>query len=145
MKAIFPNARVPLESDLTIITDKSDSTVSDSAGSFIVGFVVFIVALLISRHLIFSFIFSIGVTIIIYYFSIRTSANQNRVKLENIEFEKLFDVKCTDQVTSRMILTPAFMNRIVEFVKKTGNTYEFLFQENSVYIKRHINGTYLEA
>jgi hypothetical protein len=62
-----------------------------------------------------------------------------------MEFEKMFDVKCEDQVTSRMIITPAFMDRIVSFVNKTGNQYEFLMQGNTLYIKRHIVGAYLEA
>lgn len=68
-----------------------------------------------------------------------------RVKLENIEFEKFFDVYCEDQVTSRMIITPAFMDRLVQFVQKTGNQYEFLFRSNIMYVKRKISGTYLEA
>lgn len=62
-----------------------------------------------------------------------------------MEFEKLFDVKCEDQVTSRMIITPAFMDRIVSFVNKTGNQYEFLMQGNTMYIKRQVTGSYLEA
>jgi hypothetical protein len=44
-----------------------------------------------------------------------------------------------------MIITPAFMDRIVSFVKKTGNQYEFLMQGNTMYIKRIIHGNYLEA
>jgi hypothetical protein len=80
----------------------------------------------------------------IYFFQNR-SRSKNRVQLENIEFEKLFDVKCEDQVTSRMIITPAFMDRIVSFVNKTGNQYEFLMQGNTMYIKRQIQGSYLEA
>jgi len=80
----------------------------------------------------------------IYHFR-KNSQSKNRVQLENIEFEKLFDVKCEDQVTSRMIITPAFMDRIVSFVNKTGNQYEFLMQGNTMYIKRQISGSYLEA
>jgi hypothetical protein len=48
-------------------------------------------------------------------------------------------------VTSRMIITPAFMDRLVTFVKNTGNQYEFLFQQNTLFIKRKISGNYLEA
>ena len=44
-----------------------------------------------------------------------------------------------------MIITPAFMDRIVSFVHKTGNRYEFLMQGNTMYIKRYIDGSYLEA
>ncbi len=65
--------------------------------------------------------------------------------MENIEFEKMFDVKCEDQITSRMILTPAFMDRIVQFVQKTNHRYEFLFESNILYVKRHILSSYLEA
>ena len=79
------------------------------------------------------------------YIHSKKKMNMHRVELENIEFEKLFDVKCEDQVTSRMILTPAFMDRIVSFVHKTGNQYEFLFQGNTMYIKRKILGKYLEV
>ena len=79
------------------------------------------------------------------YIHSKKKMNIHRVELENIEFEKLFDVKCQDQVKSRMILTPAFMDRIVSFVHKTGNQYEFLFQGNTMYIKRKILGKYLEV
>ena len=37
------------------------------------------------------------------------------------------------------------MDKIVAFVNKTGNQYEFLLRDNIMYIKRKINGTYLEA
>jgi len=68
-----------------------------------------------------------------------------RVQLENIEFEKLFDVYCDDPIASRMIVTPAFMDRIVQLVQKTNNQYEFLFRSNILYIKRKIQGPYLEV
>ena len=71
--------------------------------------------------------------------------NKNRVTLEDVEFETLFDAHCEDQVTSRMILTPAFMMKMVDFVKKTGNTYSFLFTNNTVYIKRKIKKKYMEV
>jgi DNA replication protein DnaD len=44
-----------------------------------------------------------------------------------------------------MIITPAFMDRIVSFVHKTGNQYEFLMQGNTMYLKRTIHGSYLES
>jgi len=44
-----------------------------------------------------------------------------------------------------MIITPAFMDRIVTFVNKTGNQYEFMMQGNTMYIKRQIHKNYLEA
>ncbi len=82
---------------------------------------------------------------LIGYFVFKNKKEKLRVKLENIEFEKFFDVYCDDQVTSRMIITPAFMDRLVQFAQKTGNQYEFLFRSNIMYVKRKINGAYLEA
>ncbi len=79
------------------------------------------------------------------YFQKRKKQKPERIELENVEFEKRFDVHCNDPITSRMIITPAFMDRIVSFVEKTGNNYEFLFCTNTMYVKRKINGTYLES
>jgi hypothetical protein len=70
---------------------------------------------------------------------------KKRIILEDVEFEKIFDVNCDDEVTSRMILTPAFMDKLVTFVKKTGNTYSFLFTNNTVYIKRKVHKKYMEV
>lgn len=69
----------------------------------------------------------------------------SRIKLESIEFEKYFDVYSDDPVASRMIITPAFMDRVVRFIQKTESKYEFLFQSNIMYVKRLISGQYLEA
>lgn len=67
-------------------------------------------------------------------------ANHNRVKLENVAFEKIFDVNCEDQIMSRMVLTPAFMDRLVTFVGKTGGKYEFFFEDENLYVKKILNG-----
>ena len=71
--------------------------------------------------------------------------NNNRVKLENVEFEKLFDVKCEDQIMSRRVLTPAFMDRLVNFVKKTNGKYEFMFEGETLYVKKILTGSFLEV
>jgi hypothetical protein len=145
MRVYFPNARIPLTSNLIIKTDQID-TVSKS-NIFLPLFIGVIVG--ISVSIIVGNIF-IGLVVGaicgtgIYYLQ-RIGYNKHRVQLENIEFEKLFDVRCDDQITSRMIITPAFMDRLVTLVKKTGNRYEFLLQNNIMYIKRQITGTYLEA
>ena len=44
-----------------------------------------------------------------------------------------------------MILTPVFMDKLVNFVQKTGNTYSFFFTQNTVYIKRKIVKKYMEV
>ncbi|MDG1708059.1 MAG: DUF3137 domain-containing protein [Emcibacteraceae bacterium] len=41
----------------------------------------------------------------------------NRVKLEDPEFERQFEVHSTDQVEARYLLTPRFMERVVDFSK----------------------------
>ena len=44
---------------------------------------------------------------------------KKRVVLEDIEFEKIYDVRCEHEISSRMILTPIFMEKLVNFTKKT--------------------------
>lgn len=65
---------------------------------------------------------------------------KNRVKLENIEFEKEFDVYCEDQIESRKLLTPSFMYRLVDFVNKISRerVYELYFHKNIFYVKYNI-------
>jgi len=55
------------------------------------------------------------------------------VKLENPDFEKAFVVYGTDQVEARYILTPALMERIMDFQKKSGKIY-LSFLHSKVYI-----------
>lgn len=150
MKASFPSARIPINTDLYIFWDQADSS---HAGKILIPIIATIFGWIFSSILlamihesltIFGILWGISIGLLVYRYYIK-HLNKNRVKLENIEFEKLFDVKCEDQVTSRMIITPAFMNRIVQFIEKTGNKYEFIFQSNVMYVKRIISGPYLEA
>ncbi len=153
MKAVFPSTRIPLTSDLYITHDEADGWNGSNYiwpilwAIFGMFFWFFIMMMLTdnSSFVFFGTIVIGGLTWYTIYHTRKKSQNTNRVQLENIEFEKLFDVKCEDQVTSRMIITPAFMDRIVSFVNKTGNQYEFLMQGNTMYIKRQIQGNYLEA
>ena len=55
------------------------------------------------------------------------------IKLENPDFEKAFAVYGTDQVEARYILTPALMERIMEFKKKSGKIH-LSFLHSKVYI-----------
>lgn len=57
----------------------------------------------------------------------------SRVKLEDIEFEKYFEVYGTDQVESRYLLSPAFMSRIVDLKKRTKKDFQFSFKDSKVY------------
>lgn len=82
---------------------------------------------------------------VIAYLWRKNYINKHRVQLENIEFEKYFDVQCADQVGSRMIVTPAFMDRLVVLAKKGKYKYELLYESDCFYIKWNINSSYLEV
>ena len=64
-----------------------------------------------------------------------------RVKLEDVEFEKEFVVYSTDQVESRYILTPGLMKRIVDYKRKTRRDISLSFSSNRLYltIPNHVN------
>ncbi len=148
MKIQFPHARIPLGSDMYIVSDMNETSLGIK--SYIGGWVIVIISSIIfwfEQGFIAGSLFFLALIAIIVgsFLYSRKRFNKTRVKLENITFEKLFDVRCEDQVTSRMILTPAFMDRLVSFVEKTGNQYEFLFQQNVMYVKRKIHWAYLEA
>ncbi|MDB3904991.1 DUF3137 domain-containing protein [Crocinitomicaceae bacterium] len=65
------------------------------------------------------------------------------VKLENPDFEKAFVVYGTDQVETRYILTPALIQRIMDFQKKSGKIYlSFLYSK--VYIAISLNKNLFE-
>lgn len=153
MRAAFPHARIPLSSDLLITHDIADSWLSNKLifpilGLFFwttISLVILSLVIINSWTLIFTSLMIGGCIWYSIHYFYQKNINTNRVQLENMEFEKLFDVKCEDQVTSRMIITPAFMDRIISFVNKTGNSYEFLLRDNIMYIKRQIKGNYLEA
>jgi len=44
-----------------------------------------------------------------------------------------------------MIITPAFMDRLVTFAKKSKYQYEFLFTPECFYIKWNVSSNYLEV
>lgn len=67
------------------------------------------------------------------------------VKLEDIEFEKAFAVYGTDQIEARYILSPALMQRIMEFRKKTKATISLSFIQSHVYIGIPVNKDLFEA
>ena len=141
----FPNARIPMEHDLFIMKDYLDS---QSAWKYVIplviGICVGIPAYLFSTSIPIASVVCL-IAVVASYFWMMKYKSKNRIALENTWFEKLFDVKCEDPVTSRMILTPAFMDRLTSFVEKTGNEYEFLFESNIIYIKRKIRKEYLEV
>lgn len=56
------------------------------------------------------------------------------IKLEDPEFEKLFVVYGTDQVTSRYVLSTSLMKRILNFSDKVGKLPSLSFVDSKVYI-----------
>lgn len=56
------------------------------------------------------------------------------VELENPEFEAHFKVRSTDANAARYILTPSFMERIVEIKKKMGVHLQLSFQDGEVVV-----------
>jgi hypothetical protein len=55
------------------------------------------------------------------------------IKLENIEFEKLFVVYGSDQIEARYILTPSMMEAMVKIVKRYNKNVFFSFIGSRVY------------
>ena len=54
-------------------------------------------------------------------------------RLENVDFEKLYSVYCTDQQEARYILTPKFMELIMQ-AKGTFGDIRLSFHDNSVFV-----------
>ena len=137
--------RIPLTNDLFIRTDEADSVTGSLGYALIGGFIGGFIGIFLSE---FSGMLAICITLIgaaIGYFWRRSYIDTHRVKLENLEFEKLFDVQCEDQVTSRMIVTPAFMDRLVTLAKQSNYRYELLYRADCFYIKWNIRASYLEV
>ncbi len=57
-----------------------------------------------------------------------------RVKLENPEFEELYEVYGTNQTESRYVLTPAMMEAMVNIRNQYGNLASFSFVGSKVYV-----------
>lgn len=87
----------------------------------------------------------VGCVYIFQYF-----ANKKRVKMENIDFEKRFDVFCEDPEQTRQLLTPSFMYRILDYIDKIDpkRVYTFHFDQDHFFVKYDIlasrKGNYME-
>jgi len=62
------------------------------------------------------------------------SIDKSLVQLENPEFEKYFRVYAQDTIESRYLLSPAFMERIINFRKKTELKFSFSFAHSNIYM-----------
>lgn len=66
----------------------------------------------------------------------KLSSRGELVKLENVEFEKLFVVYSSDQVESRYILTPAIMEAMVNLHRRFEGDIYFSFVGSRVYFAK---------
>ncbi len=56
------------------------------------------------------------------------------VRLENPDFEKLFVVYSSDPVEARYILSPSFMERLLEYRKKLNSSIQFSFIDSNIFM-----------
>jgi len=69
-----------------------------------------------------------------------------RIKLEDPRFEKLFEVWGTDQIEARYLLTPTFMERIVELAKAIDSEQlEVCFLNNLLLVSAHVTTNQFEG
>jgi hypothetical protein len=69
----------------------------------------------------------------------------DRVALESPDFEKLYEVYSDDQVEARYILTPGFMERLMELREVLGQTPTLGFVDNRLYMVLPMKSDSFEA
>lgn len=67
-----------------------------------------------------------------------------RAKLEDPEFEKNFDVFTDDQIEARYILTPALMERILNFMGKVESEIKISFIDSNIYLAISTDKTFFK-
>lgn len=76
--------------------------------------------------------------------SLQMSSKGKLVKLENLEFEKIFAVFGTDQTEARYILTPTIMEALVNIYKKYKRKMHLSFIGSRVYVAISFNKNLFE-
>lgn len=61
-------------------------------------------------------------------------ADEDKVNLENIDFENNYDVYCSDQIYARKIITLNFMEKLLHATYKLNRIIEISFKKNNIYI-----------
>lgn len=69
----------------------------------------------------------------------------NRVKLENPDFERRFDVYSSDQVEARYLLSPSMMERIVALDEKFNKDITLSFNRSNILIALESSRNHFEA
>lgn len=70
---------------------------------------------------------------------------KSRVKLEDPDFERRFDVYCSDQVEARYILSPSMMQRMRELDDRFGKKLQFSFNNSKILIAISDSRNYFET
>jgi len=73
------------------------------------------------------------------------SSTSELVKMDNIEFEKEFVVYSTDQIEARYILTPAMMQKLLNYKKKSKHPIYVSFIGGKIYLAIEYNRDMFEA
>jgi len=165
------NHRFPIKSDITLKPDVNThiihkvlywlediNNVLDVIYILVKNFnisLIFKIIILISIVLLISYIVewnllnSFTVRSIILWISILVGieiTSKNRVKMENEEFEKIFDVYSENEVEARRLLTPKMMEKLVELVNKSWKKgWAFTFSWNKIYAKFDVHKDFLEV
>lgn len=142
MKIQFENPKFQIEKSITLFEQ----------WNMLVWIIFYIITFCILLWLALSFwkifwvLFWVYIIVLIWIYFYKKNKSKNRVNLENIEFEKEFDVYCDDQILARQILTPAFMYRIYDYVNKINKKrkYSLYMKDDYMYIKHKIEWEFLE-
>ena len=144
MKIDFKNAKFNLEKSIRLSDDVNDNTVKKVINVAIIESIILWIWYTIFTpfldYILYNFLIISSIIIWLYaiiWLIYNQIINKKRVKLENDEFEKKFDVYSEDQIESRRLLTSSFMYRLVDYVNKIDEkrVYEMYFHKNIFYIK----------
>jgi hypothetical protein len=73
-----------------------------------------------------------------------SSDKRKLVDLENLQFERVFKVTAADQVEARFILTPKFMERLLDFYKRVGDRVHLSFCNGRMFLAISTTHDYFE-
>jgi len=88
--------------------------------------------------------FFAGSIILSIFLILLINTKWHKIRLENRDFDKIYEVYSKDEIWSRVIITPAFMDRVLQLIKKNNKKYDFLFTNTWFFIKWDLNFSYLE-
>ena len=75
----------------------------------------------------------------------RTSCNLKKTKMDNSEFNDVFNTHCDDEIAARYILTPNLMEKLLNMRKFFGVSCDFCFIENKIYAYINLGRDSFEA